>query len=239
MRARPRSLHSQNELHRIAEVLDALGEDRDVALVSDAGTPLISDPGARLVAAVLEAGHRVEAVPGASAVLSAVTVSGLRTHPFAFLGFLPRKGAARRRLIESYRGRPETLVLFESPRRVVATLRDLAAVLGDRPACAARELTKLYEEVARGTLSELADRFGDTARGEFTLVVEGALDDEGVGVLADADELEARLRSLVDAGRSPREVAAELAPVSGVPKRELYARAVQLRGRAAAERGEP
>ena len=224
--ARPVSLHAHNEAARIAGALERLASGGCVALVSDAGTPLVSDPGQRLVAAALEAGHRVESVPGPSAALAALAVSGLPPEPFAFLGFPPRRAAARRARFASYRGRPETLVLFESPRRVAATLRELFDVLGPRRACVARELTKLHEEVARGDLAELAERFADGARGEVTLVVAG--DASGLPRASDED-VERRVRELVGEGCSPREVAARLAPDTGRPKRELYALAVAAR----------
>lgn len=171
--ARPRSLHAHNEDARIREVIAALEGEVRVALVSDAGSPLISDPGIRLVDAVLEAGHRVESIPGPSAVIVALTASGLAPHPFAFLGFLPRKSGPRSKRLEAYRGRRETLVLFESPHRIGALLRDATETLGERRACVARELTKVHEELARGTLAELAERFSEGARGEITLVIEG------------------------------------------------------------------
>jgi 16S rRNA (cytidine1402-2'-O)-methyltransferase len=224
--ARPLSLHAHNEAARIAEVLEVLSAGGSVALVSDAGTPLISDPGERLVAAAIAAGHRVTPVPGASAVLAALSVAGLPTAPFTFLGFLPRKGGPRRALLASYRGRPETLVLFESPRRVASALRDLAETLGDRPACVARELTKLHEEVVRGTLGELAERFGAEVRGEVTIVVGGAAAEEGARDAADLDDA---IRERLAAGRPSREIAAELALEARLPRREVYARVVALR----------
>ena len=146
-------------------VLEALADGKDIALVSDAGTPLVSDPGERLVAAAVEAGHRVEPVPGPSALLTALTVSGFSTERVLFLGFLPRKSGARRKLLEGQRGRPETLVLFESPRRVAATLADVGEVLGARRACLARELTKQHEEVLRDDARVLAARCRAPPRG--------------------------------------------------------------------------
>lgn len=172
--ARPISLHAHNEAARVREVLSALGAGRRVALVSDAGSPLVSDPGIRLVDAVLAGGHEVESIPGPSAVIAALSVSGLAPHPFVFLGFLPRKSGARRNRLEAYRERAETLILFESPHRIGALLEDASAALGARRACVARELTKLHEEVARGNLETLAERFREGARGEITLVIEGA-----------------------------------------------------------------
>jgi 16S rRNA (cytidine1402-2'-O)-methyltransferase len=226
VKATPVSLHAHNETSRIEKILAVLDTEGDVALVSDAGTPLISDPGDRLVAAVLQAGHEVMPVPGASALLSALSSSGLRTMPFTFVGFLPRRSGECERLLESLRDRTETLVFFESPRRVSKTLARLSSVLGDRPACAARELTKMHEEIARGTLSELAGRFADGARGEFTLVVEGAGD---VAAPMLNDELDEAIRVLVAEGRSSREISDQLSSDAGLPKREVYARVLALK----------
>jgi 16S rRNA (cytidine1402-2'-O)-methyltransferase len=153
--------------------------------------------------------------------------SGLPTAPFLFLGFLPRRRGEQEALLARIRDRAETIVLFESPRRLAATLRRLLDLLGDRPACVARELTKLHEEIARGSLGELADRFGEGTRGEVTLVIGGAPG----GEVADRDEeaLDAEIRRLVAAGKPAREIAAELAPRWQLPKREVYARAVAAR----------
>lgn len=232
--AKPVSLHAHNEAARLGKALETLEGDGSVAIVSDAGTPLLSDPGERLVRAAAAAGHRVEPIPGASAVLAALAGAGLRAQPFTFLGFLPRKLGARRSQIEAFRMRSETLVVFESPRRVASTLRELTEWLGEgRRACVARELTKLHEEFARGTLAELAEQFAQGARGEVTLVVEGAEFD--VAELSH-DELDDELRSRVALGQSAREIAADLAPRSGRPRRELYARVLELRDAASAER---
>ena len=172
--AQMKSLHAHNEASRVESVLEALERGEAVALVSDAGTPLLSDPGQRLVAAAVEAGHEVVSVPGASAPLAALSVAGLSAEAFTFVGFLPRKEGARQQRIEELRDRPETLIFFESPQRVGETLGALAEGLGERPACVARELTKLHEEVIRGTLSELAGLYESPPRGEITLVVAGA-----------------------------------------------------------------
>ena len=251
---RMRSLNAQNESARLGEALERLRAGEVLALVSDAGTPLVSDPGARLVAAAAADGHRIEPVPGASALLAALAASGLRVHPFTFLGFLPRRAGAKRKLLSAYRGRPEALVIFESPRRVGATLAALAGQMGgERRACLARELTKLHEEIARGSLTELAERFGaGDVRGEITLVVEGA-PAASAAVRGEAQtrapgqggDLERAIEERVARGQRPREIAAQLAPGSGVPRRALYARAVAARERAAAcaaaadESGEP
>ena len=226
--ARPLSLHAHNEQSRIARALEALAGDGRVALVSDAGTPLVSDPGERLVTAVIEAGHRVEAVPGASAVLAALAVSGLPAQPFTFLGFPPRRAGARRTLLEGFRDRPETLVLFESPKRVARTLAEAAAVLGDRPACVARELTKLHEEARRGTLLQLAQAYAEGAAGEITLVIGGASAPEPAEELDDA-EIDDAIRALSADGLRPKEIAVRLAASTGQSKRALYARVVAVR----------
>jgi 16S rRNA (cytidine1402-2'-O)-methyltransferase len=226
------SLHSRNEEGRIAEALERLGRGEKLAVVSDAGTPLISDPGAHLVAAVAEAGHRVEPIPGPSAVLAALSISGLRAHPFTFLGFLPRRGGGRRRLLAAHRDRSEALVVFESPHRVGETLKDCVAVFGgERRACVAREMTKVHEEAVRGPLEDLAVRFAEGARGEVTLIIEGGEGADSFTAESPLDEVEIarRLADLTREGRRPREIAAILAPLSALPRRELYARAVRAR----------
>jgi len=244
--ARPVSLHAHNESARVARVLATLAAGGRVALVSDAGTPLVSDPGEKLVSAVIAAGQRVEAIPGASAVLAALAVAGLPTAGFAFVGFLPRRAGARDAWLRAWRERPETLVLFESPKRVGATLARLGDVLGDRPACVARELTKLHEEVARGTLASLAGKFSTGARGEVTIVVGGAPYETAAGAApgldvgadpgADRGEaldaaLDAEIAAQLAAGEATRAIAARLSHVFGLPRREVYARALELRTR--------
>jgi 16S rRNA (cytidine1402-2'-O)-methyltransferase len=187
---------------------------------------LISDPGDRLVSAALEAGHSVVPIPGASALLAALVASGLPAAPFTFVGFLPRRSGECDRVLESLRDRRDSLIFFESPRRVANTLARLQEAFGDRRACVARELTKLHEEFARGLLSELAERFAEGARGECTLVVEGA--SEAAAALSE-HELDAAIRALIAEGRSSREISEQLATASGLPKREIYARVVGLK----------
>ena len=175
IRQRVVSCHEHNERARTTQLLELLRSGRSVALVSDAGTPVLSDPGGHLVRACVESGIPVVAVPGPSAVTTALVVSGLPAQQFLFLGFLPRRRPARRRFLEGVRDQPATLVLFESPHRLVECLEDLREVLGDRRAAVCRELTKLHEEVRRGTLSELVASFRDVpVRGEVTVVVGGA-----------------------------------------------------------------
>ena len=228
VKARPVSLHAHNEAARTERALAVLAGGGDVALVSDAGTPLVSDPGERLVAAAIASGHEVVAVPGPSAVLAALAVSGLPVERFSFLGFLPRRSGARDALLESLRERPDTLVLFESPNRLAASLRRLAAVLGDdRPAAVARELTKRHEEVVRGSLAELARRFADGAKGEVTVVVAGAPPAEAPAI----EDLDVEIRSQIDQGRPTREIASGLARTTGLSRREVYERVVALKSR--------
>ncbi|HEX3906275.1 MAG TPA: 16S rRNA (cytidine(1402)-2'-O)-methyltransferase [Polyangia bacterium] len=217
------SCFDANEAARAAEVAEQLGAGATVALISEAGTPLVSDPGYRIVVAAIAAGARVVPIPGPSALLAALVGAGLPTDRFLFLGFPPRKSGARRRLFEGVRSLPYTLVLYESPLRAGATLADLAAVLGaDRRACLARELTKPYEELVRDGLAALAARYAtDRPLGEVTLVVEGAPENAAAEELDD-DELRARAAELTAAGRSTGDAARALAEITGRPRREIY-----------------
>jgi 16S rRNA (cytidine1402-2'-O)-methyltransferase len=217
-----RSLHEHNERERIDELLQRLRGGQRIALVSDAGTPAVSDPGYRLVAACAKQGVPVEVVPGPSAMLAALVVSGLPTDRVAFEGFLPRKGGARRRRLEELAQEPRTLVLFVSPHRAADDLEDLARELGpSRRAALTRELTKRHEEVWHATLEELATRLRDAqVKGEITLVVSGAVPAEGREV-AD-DELVTRVRELVASGATKKEAIAAVAAAVRRPKREVY-----------------
>jgi 16S rRNA (cytidine1402-2'-O)-methyltransferase len=167
------SLHEHNERARTSSILAALAEGKTVAVASDAGTPLLSDPGYFLTRAAIAAGHRIEAIPGASAPLTALLVSGLPPHPFTFAGFPPPKSGKRRAFFRRFADLGHTLILFESPHRIVASLADAQAELGERPAALARELTKMNEEVVRGTLRELQANFAQRERilGELVLVI--------------------------------------------------------------------
>jgi 16S rRNA (cytidine1402-2'-O)-methyltransferase len=170
------SLHEHNERARLPRILEALGEGKTVAVASDAGTPLLSDPGFPLVRAAVAAGHRVEPVPGPSALLAALVASGLPPYPFTFAGFPPPKSGRRRTFYRALAPLEHTVVLFESPHRLLASLADARAELGDRPAAVARELTKLHEEMLYGRLSELEAALAarPSLPGEFVLVVAGA-----------------------------------------------------------------
>jgi 16S rRNA (cytidine1402-2'-O)-methyltransferase len=217
------SCFDANEAARAADVVARLAAGAQVALISEAGTPLVSDPGYRIVAAAIAAGARIVPVPGPSAVLAALVAAGLPTDRFLFLGFPPRKPGARRQLFDSVRLLPFTLVLYESPLRAAATLADLAIVLGaGRRACLARELTKPYEEVVRDELGALAARYAEgRPLGEVTLVVAGADDATAVEALTDAELIE-RASELIAGGQSARDVATELATATGRPRRDVY-----------------
>jgi 16S rRNA (cytidine1402-2'-O)-methyltransferase len=168
------SYHEHNETKAARRIVDRISEGADVALVSDAGTPLVSDPGYRIVSLCVREGIEVVAVPGPAAVTAALSVAGLPPHPFYFAGFLPRKQSARRKALRSLVDLPCTTVYYESPHRVEKCLLDMLDVLGDRPAALARELTKVHEEVVRGSLSELAARAGESPlRGEMVILVAG------------------------------------------------------------------
>jgi 16S rRNA (cytidine1402-2'-O)-methyltransferase len=218
--------------HAIERLVARMRGGESLALVSDAGMPLISDPGDRLVAAAIRASLPVTVLPGASSTLAALALSGLPAAQFLFAGFLPPKQNERRRAIQSLASIDAALVFFEAPHRVAEALADLAAILGDRPAAAARELTKTYEEVVRGTLPALAGIFAEReARGEFVLVV--AAPEEGAST-ADDDEIERRLLGAM-LTLSPRDAASVVAADLGLPRRAVYAAAVKL----AASRQQP
>ncbi len=212
------SFFEGNEERRVPGLLDHLRAGRSVALVTDAGMPAVSDPGYRLVAASVEEGIEVDAVPGPSAAVIALALSGLPTDRFAFEGFLPRRPGERRRRLEALGEEARTVVLFESPRRLPSLLREATEFLGDRRAAVARELTKLHQEVVRGSLSELAERFAEPPRGEVVVVVEGASRAEP----ADLGELAERVRHLTQAGASRKDAVARIAGQAGVSRRELY-----------------
>lgn len=216
--------NEHTETARLAEVLDVLGGGGDVAVVTDAGTPGISDPGERLVRGVLDAGHEVSAVPGPAAFVTALVVSGLPTSRFVMEGFLPRAGSARRERLAAIAAEQRTVVLYEAPHRIEKTIADLATVCGaDRPVAVARELTKLYETVERGTLGTLD--LG-TPRGEYVVVLGGA--PAAGGPPSPGEVIAAIDRALAD-GRSTKEAASDVAAALGVARREAYDLAVARR----------
>lgn len=222
------SLPAFDEAGRLARVVDRLAGGAKVALVTDAGTPGVSDPGTRLVEAAWQAGATVVPVPGPSAALTALSASGLPADRFLFAGFLPRKGGARAEALAWLRRVPATLVLFEAGNRAAATLEDLHEALGDRPAALARELTKLHEEIARGRLSELRRRFPGDLRGEVTLVVGGAGEAEEE---APAESVEDEIARRLLAGEPPTAVARAIAQGRGIARGEAYELVERSRGR--------
>jgi 16S rRNA (cytidine1402-2'-O)-methyltransferase len=227
------SYHEHNESVRTPELLARLEGGESVALVSEAGTPSISDPGYRLVDACIAADVPVEPVPGASAVLAAVVVSGLPSDAFVFEGFLPRRGAERRKRLADLASERRTLVVFEAPHRLDATLTDMLELLGDRRAALCRELTKLHEEVRRESLSALADGVRRApVKGELVLVIEGAVEAEP-DLDAALDETLAR----VAGGDSVREATRAVAQERGVPRRALYDRVLEHRRTAGHDSG--
>lgn len=230
--ARPVTAYHEHNAERVRpRLLRALEAGRSVALVSDAGTPLISDPGFKLVRAAQDAGLRVTPVPGASAVLAALSAAGLPCERFFFAGFLPAKAAARRKALAELAEVPASLLFFEAPRRLAASLADMAAVLGDREAAIARELTKRFEELRRGRLAELAEACDKAAppRGEIAVVVAA----KEAADAASPEALDAQLKSAL-AAASLRDAVAQVAAATGLPRRRVYARALELAGAAPA-----
>jgi 16S rRNA (cytidine1402-2'-O)-methyltransferase len=218
--------HEHNAAVVRPHLLARLQSGASLALVSDAGTPLVSDPGFKLVADAVEAGIDVYSVPGASAVLAALVVAGLPTDRFFFEGFLPHKSAARRQRIAELASIPGTLVFFESPRRVAECCADLAAVLGNRPAALARELTKHFETVRRAALPDLAAALAaeEPPKGEIVLLVGPP---EAGAAAVGIDDLDARLRKAMET-LSVKDAASVVAGETGQPRRKVYARAVEL-----------
>jgi 16S rRNA (cytidine1402-2'-O)-methyltransferase len=212
------SYNEHNMRERTPQLMHAL-DAGDVALVSEAGMPGVSDPGYELTVAALAAGHEVSPIPGASASVSAIAASGLPSRQFTFLGFLPRRSKERRDLFTSLAADRRTLVAFESPHRLLAALEDIRASLGDRTLAVCRELTKLHEEIFRGTISEALVHF-TTPRGEFTLVIAGA--DDKPAEVSD-DELIAELKLLRKGGMSARDAVSQVARTTGVSRKRLYA----------------
>lgn len=216
------SCFEHNERAKTPMILDMLRAGKNVALVSDAGTPAVSDPGYRLVREARAAGLSVVPIPGPSAATTALSVSGLPSDRFLFVGFLPSRSAARRAALADLADRRETLVFYESPLRIVDALADMQAALGDREAFLCREATKLHEEYVRGLLSQLGARLGERerVRGEIVLVVTGSAGAPG----ADPDSAEALFARLTSEGRRRREAVKEVARLTGLPAREVYRR---------------
>jgi len=223
LRCNLRSFHAHSSQDVVEHVLADLEAGKHVALVTDAGTPLLSDPGAVLVTAARARGLRVEAVPGPSAITAALTVAALPVDHFRFLGFLPRSGRRRREALAGIAQDSSATVLFESPRRLEATLAELAGSLApDRQLSVCRELTKLHEEVVRGSAAELVEHFRhNPPRGEITLVIAG---NQQAAPQIDDEDLDERILALLRSGASTKDAAAQLASETGLRKQELYAR---------------
>lgn len=223
------SCHEHNESLRVSEIAAKVLEGQKVAYVSDAGMPGISDPGSVLVKACIENGVPFEALPGASALPLAAVLSGLPTERILFVGFLPREGKQRRELLAELAQQTHTVIVYESPKRVHATLSDLYSVWGDRPAALMRELTKLHEETLRGTLSSLCEQTEkEEPRGECVLAVGGA-DPEKIKAGASEDEVDAMLQKLISGGMRVKDAAKQVGAVLDVPRNEVYERALRIR----------
>jgi 16S rRNA (cytidine1402-2'-O)-methyltransferase len=224
LNARLFSLHEHNENERIEQILEIAGED-DVLVVSDAGMPTVSDPGFLLVRAAVKAGVTVTIIPGPSAVLSALAVSGLPTDRFTFEGFLPRKSGDRKKAFESLAREPRTMVFFESPHRILESLEDAVSVLGsERQASVSRELTKKFEHTQRGTLPELVEWAKGEPKGEMVLVVAGAQ-----VVEAKSEDLVQQVLALIEDGVGLKQAVAEIAGAAGAGKSELYQSVLEAR----------
>jgi 16S rRNA (cytidine1402-2'-O)-methyltransferase len=217
LNARLFSLHEHNESDRIAQILEIAAEE-DVLVVSDAGMPTVSDPGFLLVRAAVEAGLEITVIPGPSAVLSALAVSGLPTDRFTFEGFLPRKQGERRKAFEALSREPRTMVFFESPHRILESLEDAALTLGEnRSATVSRELTKKFEHTERGPLSSLIEWAKTEPKGEMVLVIAGA-----EATVTKIEDLVSQVLALIDEGTRLKEAVAEIAGANGASKSELY-----------------
>lgn len=220
--------HSRGE--RAEEILDALRRGKNVALVSDAGTPGISDPGHELIAMCIAEGVDVQAIPGPSALIVALVVSGMPTSHFAFDGFPPRKESERRAFFAALKHDARTICLYESPLRLMATLRSMQRELGDRQVAVVREATKLHEEVFRGTVSEAVERFGACrVRGEVVIVVQGALPGEDDRSEVAETTLESRLSELMESGLSERDAVRQCVIEFKLPRRRVYSAALRMK----------
>jgi len=217
-----------NEERRVPELIERMMAGERIALVTDAGTPAISDPGYRLVRAAHEAGVRVTAVPGPSAAIAALSISGIATNRFTFEGFLPPRDSARRKALEALRAESRTMIFYEAARRLGDTLAEMTEVFGgDRKATVVREITKIYEETIRGSLSQLTERFGrEQALGEIVIIIEGASEKEGAASLS---TVALTVEDLIEAGLSLKQASALIAKLTGASRREIYQEFIKKR----------
>ena len=222
------SYHEHNKLVRLDRVLDAL-QAENVALVSDAGTPALNDPGVELVQAAIASGHKVSPIPGACAPIAALVASGLPTDAFLYMGYLPRKQLERRRLLQHVSDQPFTLIFLETPHRLLESLSDLEAALGERQIAIGRELTKLHEEIFRGSVIEARQHFiQQPPRGEFTLVIAGRLAQKSRWT---EEQLRAELEAGLQQGEAASQLAARLASASGWSRKEIYQQVLKIQGK--------
>ncbi|HBT20732.1 MAG TPA: 16S rRNA (cytidine(1402)-2'-O)-methyltransferase [Peptococcaceae bacterium] len=219
------SYHEHNEKNKAPKIIELLLEGRNIALISEAGTPGISDPGYELIREAVNHGIKITVIPGPSALISGLVVSGLPMDRFAFEGFLPRKRSQRRQILENLKNEPRTLIFYESPHRLEETLEDMKEIFNDRRAVLARELTKIYEEILRGNLGELLAAVREKgARGEYVLVVEGAKEQDQTGEIEEWQFLGVKehVKLLVKKGYTKAEAVKEAARLRGLPKGDVY-----------------
>lgn len=223
------SYHEHNARQRGGELLEKIASGRSVALVTDAGTPGVSDPGRLLIEAALQRGIEPVAIPGPTALISAMVVSGLSTHSFVFLGFPPARGTERKRFFEKHADLAMTLILYESPKRLAKTLKDMLASWGERRVAVARELTKVHEEIFRGSISEALNHFTGETRGELTVVVEGAGPGSDLGSQAPCSTWKDELKALLLGGLSSKEAASAVAARFNLSRKAVYQAALEMK----------
>lgn len=228
IRVRIKALHEHSSDEDVRRIVDMLLEGRHIAYVTDAGSPCVSDPGEELVKAAVDAGIRVVPIPGPSAVTTALMACGLPAAQFRFIGFLPRKKMERQRALRELSTAREALVFYEAPHRVRATFRDMLEILGNRPACAARELTKLHEEFIRDGLSGLLEGLADPVVGEWTIIVQGATSDVCPEQDPEEEPWQDELRRRIAGGQSLRDAAREVASARNLPRRRVYQAGVEM-----------
>jgi len=226
------SLHQHNQDRKIPEILERLRAGKNLALTTDAGTPAISDPGARLIRAALQSGIRVCPIPGPSAITAALSVSGFPSDRFLFLGFLPAKSRDRKKMLEPYREFHETMVMFEAPHRIRKTVQDLWEILGDRPACLCREMTKLHEQITLSCLSGLARELEEQEpRGEITLVLAGKEPAPENHPQILAPDLQELIAAMLAEGKSLKQIVSELSASTNLPRNLIYQKTLELKKR--------